>query len=126
MITVHVDRIIGLEEVRRQLVAHAKSGAIYYSDKSCWWTHHRGHAMRGTAGVMQCPLGGAIFMEKDWDSWLAAAEDNPAHYGAHGLDAFMAAHHANCRRGADGAPFASANWGDYNAALDALIAEEHG
>lgn len=126
---VHVDRIITLAQIERQLFEHGKAGAVYYSNKSCWWTHHRGHTwveVPGQPSVQRCPAGGLIFMERDWEGWLEAAKDNPAHYGRHGLNAFVAAHHANCRRGGDGKPFASARWGDYNDALDALLEEERG
>lgn len=126
----HIERVIDLATIKRQLSTQRHAGAVYYSDKSCWWSHQRGHAYRapkpGEMAVMMCPLGGAIFMERNWEGWFEAAEDNPAHYGYRGLDAFVAAHHQNCRNAQTGGAFASPSWVPYNAGVDALLEEEKG
>ena len=119
----HIELLLDLNSVRRTLTAHGKGGAIYFSDRSCWWSHQRGHAMVN-GPTMKCPLGGQIYMEKNWDGWLEAAEENPSYYGPHGLKALMAAHHTNCRHPQTGAPYAARTWLPYNQALDALSAEE--
>lgn len=123
----HIEIIIDLEKVAHQLKAHGLAGAIYFSEKSCWWTHHRSHARQEPkTGILRCPLGGMVFMEKDWEAWLEAARDNPDYYGKHGLKALEAAHHTNCRDPKTGAPFAHPSWRIYNAAIDAMLEEEKG
>lgn len=121
----HIERVITLETVKSQLFAHGPNGAVYFSDKSCWWTHHRSHCPRDIHGL-RCPAGGAIYMEKNWEGWFEAAEANPAHYGYRGMDAFIAAHHQNCRNPATGGAFASPSWVPYNAGVDAMLEEEKG
>jgi hypothetical protein len=119
----HIEFAIDWDMVETQVIAHRNAGAIYYSGSSCWWSHHRGHALVNGPS-MKCPLGGQIYMEKDWQGWLDAARENPAYYGKHGLRALLAAHHANCRHPGNGGPFAARTWLPYNTALDALQQEE--
>lgn len=121
----HIEIILDLDKIAHQLKAHGLAGAIYYSETSCWWTHHRSHArVEGRSGILRCPQGGMVFMEKDWEAWLDAARDNPGHYGDFGLKALEAAHHANCRDPMTGGGWAARTWGPYNRALAAMVAEE--
>jgi hypothetical protein len=121
----HIEFTTDYDLIETQLRAHGTAGAIYYSGKSCWWSHQRGHALAGGAGMI-CPAGGQIFMEKDWRGWLESARENPAHYGQHGMRALLAAHHANVRSAKNGGFYAAKTWRPYNEAIDALLAEEGG
>lgn len=121
----HIEFTTDFDLIKTQARSHGTAGAIYYTEASTYWTHMRGHALaRGPE--MKCPLGTQLFMEKDWEGWLEAAEANPGFYGAHGLRALLAAHHANCRDPVSGAAFAARTWTPYNQAIDALLAEEGG
>lgn len=113
---IHVDRIFTLERIEGELEAHGPAGAIYYGAKTCWWSHHRGHTYWLPAD--------AVCMTSDWRGFIERARARPHFYGPHGLEAFIAAHHANCRNAETGGPVGSAKWADYNAALDALDREE--
>ena len=58
---------------------------------------------------------------EDFEAWLKIAEMTPRHYGKHGLEAFMAAHHSNCNMTtAFGAQrsWCMATWDEYNDAID--------
>ena len=67
------------------------------------------------------PRGSVLFETDDVQGFLNKAAENPAHYGRHGLRAFMAAHHSNCQRGLEDArPWSAESWDEYNAALDRL------
>jgi hypothetical protein len=118
----HIEIVVDLDTIKHQLKNHGLAGGIYYSNGSCWWSHHRSHAMLKPG--MKCPLDGQIFFEKDWEAWLDGAHDNPSYYGRHGLLALIAAHHSNVRDGASGGPFAAKSWRIYNEALDACLHEE--
>jgi hypothetical protein len=115
MAELHVDRILTLAQIKRDLEMHGPRGRIWVSQRTCWWTHHASH-------ISVCPARPLI--ESDPWAFLRRVEANPGHYGRHGLDALVAAHHSNCRDALTGAPYASARWDDYNAALDALLEQE--
>lgn len=62
------------------------------------------------------PTGAPLYQfteKKDIENWIAAAENKPEHFGKHGIDAFLKAHHQNC----DGKCFNS--WDSYNSLIDA-------
>lgn len=107
--------LITIEKVRA-----AKPKRIYYGANTCWWTHDPQHLGTTTTSGLPCdPRGGVLFETDDVEGFLKAAEDNAAHYGRHGLRAFVAAHHLNCILSFSGCrPWCSPNWEDYNAALD--------
>lgn len=59
--------------------------------------------------------GSTLFMftdKKDVLRWISEAEKKPEHFGKHGLDAFMKAHHQNCGGNA------SDKWSNYNLLID--------
>ena len=130
----------------------AKPKMIYYSARTCWFTHKPEHlstlparpgeveelaqvlrlnsatpdaqideflerAKKAARGLPCDPLGSVLFQTDNVEGFLKSAEQNAAHYGKHGLRAFIAAHHENCFNIA-GQNWASVDWADYNAALD--------
>lgn len=111
----HIVKKITLEEV-----VAANPETIYYGAISCWWTHDPAHLGRSKSGLPSDPRGGVLFQAEDITGFLKAAAEAPDHYGRHGLDAFMAAHHLNCQRSAeDQRPWCMATWDEYNDAIDA-------
>lgn len=68
---------------------------------------------------MPCDPRGSVLMqtaEGDAASFIRSAQEHPAHYGRHGLAAFMAAHAKNCQR--LGLSWSFKIWESYNALLD--------
>lgn len=101
----------------------AKPDTIFYGAMTCWWTHDPTHLGRtvGEHGLPSDPRGGVLFQTEDVEGFLRCAEEDPGFYGRHGLRAFMAAHHLNCRRAEDDSrPWCMGTWDEYNEALDAL------
>lgn len=102
-------------------VRAAKPDTIFYGAMTCWWTHDPVHLGRTADGHgLPCdPRGGVLFQTEDVEGFLRSAEENPDHYGRHGLRAFMAAHHLNCLYSeGDPRPWCMATWDEYNEALD--------
>lgn len=96
---------------------------IFYGATTCWWTHDPSHLGTNAGGLPCDPRGGVLFQTEDVEGFLRAAEQNPGHYGRHGLRTFLAAHHLNCQRSEDDSkPWCMRTWDEYNQALDALDA----
>ncbi len=110
---------ITIDEVRKQ-----KPAMIYYGAITCWWTHDVRHLCRipedrQGAGLPCDPRGGVLLQTDDIDGFFKAAEDNPSHYGKHGIKAFEAAHHLNCTVSeSDRRSTCFREWDDYNRILD--------
>lgn len=105
-------------------VRAAKPSTIYYGANTCWWTHDPKHLRRlpPTRHGLPCdPRGGMLFETDNVEKFLSCAEAATEHYGRHGLRAFIAAHHDNCRT-EDGRPWCAESWEHYNAAIDRLDA----
>ena len=82
-------------------VVAACPDTIWYSYRTCWWTH-RAEDLRqlppkveGESGLPCDPRGGVLMMVSA-SALLDNAQANPELYGKHGLAAFMAAHNDNC------------------------------
>ena len=114
--------IITIQDVR-----DAKPDMIYYGALSCWWTHDPNHLCRlpnGKGGhTLPCdPRGGVLMQTDDVEGFLKAAENNPGHYGRHGIKAFEAAHHLNCIVSEkDKRSTCMRSWEEYNIMLDKEI-----
>jgi hypothetical protein len=106
---------VTLEDVRA-----ARPAMIFYGANTCWWTHDPNHLGRLPDSGLPCdPRGGVLFQTDDVEGFLRAAEEAPDHYGRHGLQAFVAAHHENCTMGDDDpTPWAFPTWDEYNDAID--------
>ena len=76
-------------------------------------------AQRLHRGLPCDPRGSVLFMTDHVEGFLTAAENSSAHYGKHGLRAFMAAHHLNCIESSTSLrPWSAAGWQEYNDAID--------
>jgi hypothetical protein len=75
-------------------------------------------ARKASRGLPCDPRGSVLFMTDDVEGFLTAAENNSAHYGRHGLRAFMAAHHQNCIDPRSLRPTSATTWDEYNDAID--------
>lgn len=107
--------ITSLDEIRA-----AKPAMIFYGMRTCWWTHDSSHlCQKPGVGVPVDPRGGVLCQTDDIEGFLKSAEENVAHYGKHGIKAFLAAHHQNCVVGADN-PVSTCfvSWDDYNRIID--------
>ena len=102
---------------------------IYYAAHTCWWTHNPAHLARtgkeGDSIRLPCdPRGSVLFMTSGELSsalgFITAARSNAAHYGKHGLHAFVAAHHESSFDKTSGLPWSERRWLAYNDALDAM------
>lgn len=110
-----------------EAVRAAKPRTIFYGANTCWWTHDPKHLAThgGPSGLPRDPRGGMLFQADNVEAFLSTAEAEAKHYGRHGLRAFMAAHHDNCRL-EDGQPWCEESWEPYNAAIDRLDAMKPG
>ena len=131
-----IQQNVTLEQVRA-----AKPKMIYYGAKTCWWTHDADDLRQATGGpddpspmsgplgpIPTDPRGGVLFETDKPEEFLRNAEAHIAHYGKHGLAAFMAAHHQNCilvqvegakAMEAQARRWCMASWQEYNDAIDA-------
>ena len=116
----HIIRRTTLEDVKEDTPP-----TIWYSVKTCWWTHRQSD-LRST-GVYQLPCDprGGMLMMTGAPGFLADAEANPGHYGRHGMAAFMAAHNDNCTvsvsPSAQEVPTCLDTWEAYNFLLDSIM-----
>jgi hypothetical protein len=114
---------VTLQQVKADLSRDGEHAMLWYSLGTAWWTHRNTDLMRTATGVPCDPLGFLLgsYPGQTWRMYLALCEENAVHYGPHGLDALMAAHHANSFD-SNGKPWASPAWVDYDAALDVFEA----
>lgn len=111
------------EKITLAEIRAAKPDMIFYGATTCWWTHDPAHLGRTAVepGLPCDPRGGVLFQTEDVEGFLRGAEENPDHYGRHGLRAFVSAHHLNCQRSEEDArPWCMRTWEEYNDALDIL------
>ncbi len=80
---------ITLEDARR-LAASAKMS--YFGAVTPWWTFQDSH-LCNPGGVPTDPRGGVLYQSDKPLEFLAAAENNPCHYGKYGLRTFLLAYH---------------------------------
>lgn len=109
---IKLSRTITLEQIRE-----AKPAMIFYGAYTCWWTHDSAHLRSLPSGLPCGPRGEVLYQTEDVEGFLKAAEQNASHYGKHGLDTFLSAHHLNCTN--DGQPWSMESWPEYGAVLDA-------
>lgn len=104
-------------------VRQAAEPIIYYAVHTCWWSESCMHYQLKVMGRgLPCDPRGSVLMEAhDPAKFLGNAEENPAHYGRHGLRAFEAALHGNVTVG--GLPTSFSSWEEYNQLLDEHDAE---
>jgi len=102
--------MIELEQIKQleKRTEDNPEGLAFYSAQCCWWTHRPTDLGRTMIPpqIPCCPHCGSVLYQADAEKFIQSAEDNPAHYGPHGLKAFAAAHHINgqkCKR----------SWTDY-------------
>lgn len=124
-------------EIRESITfdqVYAEATTIWYAVYTCWWTHNeadvREATILGGGGESGIPLDprGSVLMWADGDAkkFLDSAKSNAAHYGKHGLRAFMAAHHRNAFENSSqklgghetGKPTSAKSWSAYNDAID--------
>ena len=110
-----------VEQITLEAVRAAKPEMIFYAMHTCWWTHDPKDVAELTGSRIPCdPRGSVLFEAHDPEKFLRLAEENPEHYGRHGLRAFIAAHHQNCRVSAsDHRSTSMRTWPEYNDAIDA-------
>ena len=96
---------------------------IWYAYHTCWWTHRESDLSRTRTGL-PCDPRGSVLLYTYAHEFLRMAEVNAAHYGRHGLDAFIAAHHDNCYLSEDEPrPWSLRSWDEYNDLLDEASGE---
>lgn len=121
---------ITLEEIKRRVRG---TGFICYGGNTCWWAEHTFYTRPipnkppDYPGLPCDPRGGMLLQVQtgsvapdgrtiDALEFIRKAEQNPSHYGRHGIKAFIAAYHGNVL--VDGKPWALRDWEDYNRLLD--------
>src|ERR1044072_7704154 len=115
-VTMQIVENITLDQVRA-----AKPKMIWYAVNTCWWTHNPEH-LRTDTSIPTDPRGSVLFQTESVDDFLRMALQNPAHYGKHGLRAFIASHHQNCIVSRDDPrPWSGETWQEYNDAIDAGV-----
>lgn len=110
---------ITLDEIKAQ-VESGDCGSIYYGANTCWWTTDSRHLYKHPMFPhLPCDPRAGVLMEcHDPKKFIEQAEQNPEHYGRHGLDAFVAAYHGNVIIADNGWPTCFEGWEKYNALLD--------
>lgn len=127
---------ITIEDVRA-----AKPEMIFFSGVTGWWTHDPDHLYASNAMIPRSarhpldpgyrqpqaiptgPRGEPLFQADNPEDFLRVAEKNAAHYGRHGILAFVAAHHLNTVvHTRDRRPTSFREWDDYNRLLDEAAA----
>lgn len=78
-------------------------------------------ARKAAKGLPCDPRGSVLFQTESVEKFVITAKLKSAHYGKHGIRAFLAAHHLNCVVGLfDKRPTSGTSWQEYNDALDRL------
>ena len=108
-----------INAITLETIKAARPETVWYAVKTCWWTH-RQTDLRTLPNGLPCDPRGSVLMMTDGQTFLAAAEANPDHYGKHGLAAFMASHNDNCIVSQTNVSSTSLQtWQEYNDLLDA-------
>ena len=78
-------------------------------------------ARNAACGLPCDPRGSVLFQTEHVEEFIQTAKNKSAHYGKHGIRAFLAAHHLNCVVGLfDMRSTSGTHWEEYNKALDRL------
>ena len=116
-----------IEEITLEDIRATKPETIWCSVNTCWWTHRETDLRQRRDSTLPCDPRGGMLMMYEAKQFLAAAEANPAHYGKHGLAAFIAAHNDNCVVSpSDRRNTCLESWQEYNDLLDRAKAEGDG
>ena len=103
---------------------------VCYSINSCWWCLLSENSYGLVLGEndrwpLPCDPSGSPLFQAPIGDFLKTAKENIAHYGKHGLGAFIAAYNGNIVDNA-GRPVAWKGWDKYNDYVDAVIAKAKG
>jgi hypothetical protein len=93
---------------------------ICYAVHTCWWRiwlHHT--EPHYTKSNLPCDPRGSMLLQAPIGRFLQTAEKNQAHYGKHGLLAFVAAYHGNVLA-SNGNPTSFDSWGRYNKLIERI------
>lgn len=104
-------------------VTALKPNMVYYSAKTCWWSVDPADLGKGH-GIPTDPSGSPLYMTDDIEGFLESARKDEAHYGLHGLEAFLLAYHGAVVQGETSTPVCSPKWDAYNNLIDAAITDE--
>lgn len=106
------------DEVNEETIKNDKPAKIYYSSRTCWWTHRPEDLLPGT--VPLDARGAPLFETDDVAGFMEAALSHPEHYGKHGLRAFWLSHAGNLRIIDQGVTkqWAFVGWQEYNDLID--------
>ena len=102
-----------------------ESGYLVYATQTCYWKVNSPVHQYPPSVVPRLPCGprGEMLLETDDPiGFIRAAEKNPAHYGRHGLRAFVAAYHGNVTT-EGGLPTSFESWDEYNKLIDSVTEE---
>ena len=130
-----IRKTITLQQVLASLEEPDKKH-IYYSARTCWWTHDpadahvmwegqlvpitsvsRENRLLANALPLDCQAA-PLFQTEQPLLFVDDAIKNESRYGRHGIRAFMASHAKNCFRHDGRTAYASPSWEEYNIALD--------
>jgi hypothetical protein len=107
--------------IRRTLsdvVRNHRGKTVYYSVGTCWWGTR---TYRSSEHDFPCgPRGELLMMADDVADFIRVAEENPEHYGRHGIVAFEAALDGNTVTD-EGRATSFRTWEEYNALIDLEI-----
>ena len=91
------------------------SDRLVYGAQTCWWKIGDPIYKRDN---LPCGPRGEMLLETDKPlDFIKQAEENPDHYGRHGLEAFLAAYHGHIIT-EDGLPTSFESWDRYNDIID--------
>ncbi len=100
---------------------------IFYGAVTCWWTDDPGDLSKHPISGLPCdPRGGVLYQTNNVADFFRRVKLNAREgvYGKHGLDAFMAAHHKNCKVSeTDDRPTCYTTWWEYNDIIDRQLAK---
>jgi hypothetical protein len=102
------------------------SKIILYGANTCWWTASWNDIYRHPDVGLPCdPRGGVLMQtngEDGWEEFIKQAEENPTHYGKHGLRAFLLAYHGCVKvqsaKTGNIVPTCLSTWQEYNDLID--------
>lgn len=67
----------------------------FYAVSCCWWTSFPEDMGANPGGLPCCPHCGSVLLQGPLDRFVAAAQEQPDHYGPGGIETFVKAHHRN-------------------------------
>jgi hypothetical protein len=114
-----IDYEVSMDEVKQRA---KRNKLIRYGANTMWWGMDDAPWYSTDSVGLPCdPRGGMLMQTEDALGFLKAAEENPQHYGKHGLRAFLLSLHG-CVVTEDGKPTCFDTWQAYNDLIDAETA----